>query len=137
MIKELYSMGHEGNVSLDKKNGTVKIVLNPRLYSQNVVLRASYRFTEDFDVIVDGDPLTELVVSIKIRKNEKFGVDDLDSIVNGFFAELIHASVEDLQARRYADTRNALIGAALKSMIPDIQKSNENKSAEDISQKEK
>lgn len=122
----------EKNVFVDKKNGLVKIILNPRLYAQNVVLRASYRFIEDFDVIVDGDPLSELVVTIKVHRGAKFGADDLDSVVNDFFAELIHSSVEEMQARRYADTRNALIGAALKSMIPGVSKLADGDSSKDL-----
>ncbi len=120
----------EKNVFMDKENGLVKIVLNPRLYAQNVVLRASYRFLDDFDVVVGGDPLSELVVTIKVRRGAKSDADNLDCAVDDFFAELIHSSVEEMQARRYADTRNALIGAALKSMVPGVSKL-----ADDVSSK--
>jgi|GEM_PF-753948 len=110
------------NIILDETAKTVKITLNPRLYPQTTVMRAAYRFTDDFNVVVDGDPLSKIFVAIKVRsEDEKTATnDDLEQIANTFFSELIHANVEETQARRYADTRNALIGAALRNMVPQI-----------------
>ncbi len=110
------------SIVLDENAKTVKITLNPRLYPQTVVMRASYRFIDDFDVIVDGDPLSKIFVTIKVRsEDEKTSTKgDLEQIANTFFSELIHANVEETQSRRYADTRNALIGAALRNLIPQI-----------------
>lgn len=106
------------NIKIDVKNKAVDICLNPRLYPQSVVMRATYRFIDDFNVIVDGDPLSDIFVRFKIKPGDTAGKEDMEELVNAFFAELIHANVEETQARRYADTRNALIGAALKNMIP-------------------
>lgn len=110
------------NIVFDESAKTVKLTLNPRLYPQTVVMRASYRFTDDFDVVVDGDPLSKIFVAIKVRsEDEKTATkEDLEQIANTFFSELIHANVEETQSRRYADTRNALIGAALRNMMPQI-----------------
>ncbi len=85
-------------------------------------MRASYRFIDDFDVIVDGDPLSKIVVTLKIKEEDKKGASkkDMEKLVSTFFSELIHANVEETQARRYADTRNALIGAALRSLMPQV-----------------
>lgn len=107
------------NLVLDESAKTVKITLNPRLYPQTVVMRASYRFTDDFDVIVDGDPLSSIFVTLKVKAEDAESTTrkDLEQLENAFFSELIHANVEETQSRRYADTRNALIGAALRNLM--------------------
>ncbi|MBU4246439.1 MAG: (Fe-S)-binding protein [Nanoarchaeota archaeon] len=107
------------NLVLDESAKTVKITLNPRLYPQTVVMRAAYRFTDDFDVIVDGDPLSSIFVTLKVKAEdvESTTRKDLEQLENAFFSELIHANVEETQSRRYADTRNALIGAALRNLM--------------------
>lgn len=119
------------SISIDEKEKTVKILLNPRLYSQSAILAAAYRFTGGFDVIVEGDPINEIMVFLKIKKEDAEDAkrcaeikntlrSDLEALSNAFFSELLHSSVEESQARRYADTRNALIGAALRGIYPAI-----------------
>ncbi|MCK5333809.1 MAG: hypothetical protein KAJ24_04810 [Candidatus Aenigmarchaeota archaeon] len=110
---------HE-NISINENGKTVTIKLNPRLYSQSVIMRAAYRFTEDFDVAVDGDPLDKITVVFKVCAEDKKEAkkEDLEAISAAFHNELLHASVEETQARRYADTRNALIGAAVRQLMP-------------------
>ena len=107
-------------VKIDEKKKCVLFALNPRLYPQTVVMRASYRFIDDFDVVVDGDPLSTISVTIKAKKEDDASYSELEELAAAFFRELIHANVEETQARRYADTRNALIGAALRSMMPSV-----------------
>lgn len=115
-------MAKPASVSIDEKEKCVNIILNPRLYPQSTVMRASYRFIDDFDVIVDGDPLSKIFVTLKIKPEDKNSATkkEMEQLANTFFSELIHANVEETQARRYADTRNALIGAALRSMMPQV-----------------
>ena len=110
---------HE-NISIDENEKTVTLKLNPRLYSQSVIMRAAYRFTEDFDVAVEGDPLDKITVVFKVCEEDKKEAkkEDLEAISAAFHNELLHASVEETQARRYADTRNALIGAAVRQLMP-------------------
>lgn len=104
------------NVDIDLKKKTIRINLNTMLYPRTVVMRAAYSFTESFDIGVDGDNLSTVIL-IKVRTSDVKN-DDFEDIVYRFYSELIHASVEETQARRYADTRNALIGAALRTIIP-------------------
>lgn len=107
------------NVTFDEKEKIVTVALNPRLYPQSVIMRAAYRFTEDFDVVVDGDPLDKITAVFKVRKEDKKEAthEDLEELSDAFYSELLHASVEETQARRYADTRNALIGAAVSQLM--------------------
>lgn len=105
------------NVKVDTSKGTVTMKINPRLYPQSAVMRAAYRFIDSFDVVVSGDPLKEVNVEISLKEGETAAASELEQVVKSFNAELIHASVEEVQARRYADTRNALIGAAVRSML--------------------
>jgi len=107
-------------VKINEKKKSILLALNARLYPQTVVMRASYRFIDDFDVIVDGDPLSTISVIIRAKKEDDASYSELEELASAFFRELIHANVEETQARRYADTRNALIGAALKSMMPSV-----------------
>ena len=107
-------------VKINEKKKSILLSLSPRLYPQTVVMRASYRFIDDFDVIVDGDPLSTIFVTIRAKREDDASYSDLEELASAFFRELIHANVEETQARRYADTRNALIGAALRSMMPSV-----------------
>ena len=53
------------NIKTDIGKKQVILNLNPRLYPQTVVMRASYRFIDSFDVIVEGDPLSDIVANIQ------------------------------------------------------------------------
>lgn len=106
------------NIQIDEKNKTMTVKINPQLYASSCVMRASYRFTDDFNVKVDGDPMSELIVSFKSKEDgETPSKKDFEDLADVFYNELIHTNVEEEQARRYADTRNALIGAAMKTII--------------------
>lgn len=107
-------------ITIDEKGKSILLAINPRLYPQTAVMRASYRFIDDFSVIVDGDPLSTIYVTIKAKPEDSASYSELEELAHAFFKELIHANVEETQARRYADTRNALIGAALRSMAPSV-----------------
>ncbi len=121
-------------VKINEKKKCILLALNPRLYPQTVVMRASYRFIDDFDVIVDGDTLSTITVTIRAKKEDDASYSELEELASAFFRELIHANVEETQARRYADTRNALIGAALRSMMPAVTA--KEKSAKDVERKD-
>lgn len=131
------------SITIDEKNKSARISLNPTLYPQSAVMRAAYRFTDGFDVVVDGDALSKIVVTLKAKPEDKAAATkaDIEKLANAFFSELIHANVEELQARRYADTRNALIGAALRNLslaAPDaIAKLNEALAAKTMPEKSK
>ena len=106
------------NIQIDEKNKMLIVKINPQLYASSCVMRASYRFTDDFNVKVDGDPMSELIVSFKSKDTEDTpSKKDFEDLADVFYNELIHTNVEEEQARRYADTRNALIGAAMKTII--------------------
>ena len=122
------------SVLFDEKRGTITILINPRMYSQLIIMRAAYRFIDDFDVKVDGDPMKEFSIFFKLKTNETYNLDDLKALADAFFTELVHTSVEEAQARRYADIRNALVGAALRNITPNIDVE---KLAEKIQEKNK
>ncbi|MCK5473788.1 MAG: hypothetical protein KAI53_00135 [Candidatus Aenigmarchaeota archaeon] len=107
-------------VYFDLSKKVLTISLNPRLYPQNIVMRAAYRFIDDFDVKVCGDSLSEFKVRFKSKDTKGISKEDFDALSDAFFTELVHTSVEEAQARRYADIRNALVGAALKNMVPSV-----------------
>lgn len=118
-------------IQINEKGKSILLAINPRLYPQTAVMRASYRFIDDFSVIVDGDPLSTIYVTIKAKPEDTATYEELEDLAHAFFKELIHANVEETQARRYADTRNALIGAALRSMMPSVlAKEKEEKSSD-------
>ena len=113
-------MPEKKKVSFDAQGRIVVVSLNPRLYSQNIIMRAAYRFIDDFDVRVEGDPFSEFKVSFKAKTDEPVSREDLEALCDAFFTELVHVSVEEVQARRYADIRNALVGAALRNIVPQV-----------------
>ncbi len=91
----------------------ITITLSPALYSKNVVMRAAYRLLENYIVWVGGDGVEKIVVKIKPQEDgQKIDKDVLDI----FFIELLQAHMEETNAERYAEIRNALVSTAINAL---------------------
>ena len=98
---------------ISKEGSSTIIKLSPALYPKNVVIRAAYRLLSNYVVWVGGDGIENIVVKIKPQE-EKEELDE--NIMDLFFVELLQASMEEMQAERYAQIRNALVSTAINAL---------------------
>ena len=97
------------NFEIDSEKGIVIISVNPKLYSLDVVYSAAYIFTEKCFVLLDGDPLQEIIVELKPKSQDV----NLEVIGREFNNELINYANYDLQFKRNARLREILLGKIL------------------------
>lgn len=58
------------DIQIDKKNNTVKLIVDTRFYGYGAVLNAAKAYTESCWVYVDGDIEDKLLVTLKPKTNE-------------------------------------------------------------------
>ena len=104
----------EGSVEIHPNEKYVLISVNPRIYPMDIVLSAGYTFLEKCYVLVDGDPVEELVVELR----PKDIATDLVKTAREFNNELV----------RYANHAIAIVKSAKlrESIIANVMKGKEN-----------
>lgn len=80
------------NISVNEEENSVVISVNPRLYKAHFIMRAADDIHEEFgykqmDVIVDGDPYTEILV--KFIPREKKRREELLKLAYHFTTQLL------------------------------------------------
>lgn len=71
------------NIKLAKDS--VELVINPKVYSLDVVYSAAYVFLDKAYVLLDGDPKKKIIVKLKAKKKadlEKLGLEFMNELVN-------------------------------------------------------
>jgi len=71
------------NIKLGKDS--VELVINPKVYSLDVVYSAAYVFLDKAYVLLDGDPKKKIIVKLKAKKKadlEKLGLEFMNELVN-------------------------------------------------------
>ncbi|OYT54787.1 MAG: hypothetical protein B6U72_01590 [Candidatus Altiarchaeales archaeon ex4484_2] len=79
------------NVKVDPQGRFVVIRINPRLYKQHIIMRAADDLIhghKDYDVIIDGDPDTEIKAKF-IPKSRKATREELLSVAYRFNTILV------------------------------------------------
>lgn len=102
------------NFEIDLEKGIVIMSLNPKLYSLDVVFSAAYIFTEKCYVLLDGDPLQEIMVELKPKSQDM----DLKAIGREFNNELINYANYDLQFKRNARLREIFLQRIMLTNLP-------------------
>jgi len=90
---------------INNEKGTVTLSINPKLYSMDVVYSASYVFTENCYVMLDGDPNHEIIVELKPKSNDT----ELAKTAMEFSNELINYASYEAQCRRNSKLREILM----------------------------
>lgn len=101
------------NFGTDSEKGIVSISVNPKLYSLDVVYSAAYIFTEKCYVLLDGDPLQEIIVELK----PKFPNVNLEELGREFNNELINYANYDLQFKKNIRLREILLQKILLTNV--------------------
>lgn len=99
----------QGNLEINKKDNVVMISVNPKIYPLDVVLSSAYLFTNDYYVLVDGDPVEEIIVELRPKdKNE-----DIEKIGRNFNNELINYATYTVQTIKNEKLREAILNRVM------------------------
>lgn len=97
------------NFEIDKKENSVFLSINPKIYPLEVIYSAGYVLLDRTYVILDGNPEEEIIVQLK-AKNKK---ENLEELALDFNNELISYAVYVVQAARTDEIRKAIVERAL------------------------
>lgn len=103
------------NFEVDAKKQFVKIFVNTTLFPLSVVQSAAYAFIDRAYVQLEGDPNTEIVVTMKPKDSKKANLKDLEIMAREFNNELINFAVYEMQARRNLRLREMLLRRAVET----------------------
>ena len=97
-----------GNLEIDKKEGVVRISINPKIYSMDVIYGAAHAFTRDNYVLLDGDEEIEIIVELK--PFEKQGLEELG---RKFCNRLLSYQIYRKRMKENETVRNLILYKAL------------------------
>ena len=92
------------NFEVDKGRNIVLISVNPRVYPLNVIFSASYLIMNQAFAIIDGDPESEIVVSLRPRKGQK-----LEELARNFNDQLLNYAVNNAESKKTEKLREELV----------------------------
>ena len=107
--------------NLNKKDSSIIIKVNPKIYPLHTIYSASYVFLDKCYIMLDGDPKKEIMVELRLKENSNL---ELDILAKEFFNELLNYAFYEEQSRKNAPLRNTLLKAALIGNI--IEEESEN-----------
>jgi len=109
------------NYEIDSKNGIVIVSINPKIYSLDIVYSAAYIFTEKCYVLLDGDPLQEIIAELRPKSKD----EDLKKIGMEFNNELINYANYDSQSRKNVRLREILLQRAMLTNLAPSKDANQ------------
>lgn len=107
----------EGNLEINEKEGYVWISVNPKIYSLAVIYSAAYVFIDDSYVLIDGDPLEEIIVELRPKEKK-----DLKTLGREFNTELVNYAAYAANCARNAKLREAILRRVLLTNDIEMQK---------------
>jgi His-Xaa-Ser system protein HxsD len=97
----------EQNFELNEKRQTALVSVNPKIYPLSAVFSAAYSMLDKAFVVLDGNPETEIVVSLKPRLNQP-----LEQLARQFNDELISSAVNQSESKKTRLLRDEIIKQA-------------------------
>lgn len=104
-------MKEKYNFKIDPQQKSVLIEVPTSIYPVSVILHAAYVFIEEAKVIVEEGGDNKIIVNF--IPEGKVEEKDLEELAYQFNVQLISSFCEEVESRKYAQTRNALMRAAL------------------------
>jgi len=98
-----------GNLEIDKKEGVVRISVNPKIYSMSVIYGAAHAFTRDNYVLLDGDDEIEIIVELKPMEKSQ----NLEELGRKFCNRLLSYQVYKQKSKENETVRNLILYRAL------------------------
>ncbi|MFP4424134.1 MAG: hypothetical protein ACLFP2_02785 [Candidatus Woesearchaeota archaeon] len=87
---------------------TAQLSINPRIYPLDTIYSASYVLLDEAYILLDGDPDTEVKVSIKPKSGQ-----DPEELGYRFHNQLINYAVYKEQVKKNQDIRKVILQRAL------------------------
>jgi len=110
-------MAKEDNFELDHEKNIVLVSVNPKVYPLEVVFSSAYMMMDQAFVVIDGNPETEIVVSLRPRSSQS-----LSQLARSFNDELLNYAVNFSQAKKTEKLRESLIKQAFAGHSRDAEK---------------
>lgn len=101
----------EGNLEIREKEGYVWVSVNPKICSLDVIYSAAYMFLETCYVMIDGDPMEEVIV--ELRPKNQTELTDLRMLGREFNNELINYANYAVQCIRTVGIRETILKRVL------------------------
>ena len=98
-----------GNLEIDKKEGVVRIGVNPKIYSMSVIWGAAHAFTKDNYVLLDGGEDAKIIVELKPMEKSQ----NLEELGRKFCNRLLSYLVYRQKMKENEAVRNLIICRAL------------------------
>ena len=101
------------NIDLTKKNVSIEVLTS--IFPISTILHAAYHFIEEAKVIVDQDKdrnKDKIIVTFIPEENQVKELD-LEELAYEFNIQLINSFLEDVESKRHAGLREALMKAAI------------------------
>ncbi|HLD87278.1 MAG TPA: hypothetical protein VJB12_04395 [Candidatus Nanoarchaeia archaeon] len=95
--------------NVEIRDGSAFISINPKIYGLEIVFSASYLFTDDYYIVIDGNTQEELLVEIRPKKSS-----DLEKAASDFNNELVNYAAYATQLARTFHTRQAVLHRVMK-----------------------
>ena len=94
-----------GNIEINEREGYAFFLINPKIYSIDIIYAAAYVMIDRAFVILDGDPKKE--IKVEIRKKESH--HDLKKLVISFNEELLNYAAYKVQSERNKSIREIIL----------------------------
>ena len=101
-----------------KKDSTV-LKINPKIYPLEVIYSASYVFLDRAYILLDGNPESEILITLKPK-----AVEDLDKLSGEFLNELINYADYRERAEQTKKIRETILQRALITNDPSVLQDN-------------
>jgi His-Xaa-Ser system protein HxsD len=110
------------NLEINKEEYYVMVSVNPKFYPVDVVMSAAYIFSERCYVLVDGDPVDEIIVKLIPKEKgadvEKLGREFNNELVD--YANHIISSIKNAKLREAILNRVLLTNSLEKEELKDL-----------------
>lgn len=98
-------------VKINEKENKIIVSINPKLYPLEVICGAAYVFLDKAYIYLDGDPKSEILISIKGKK--KVTKTNLTKMGGEFLNELLNHSLRYSISKSNKKIREYILGACL------------------------
>lgn len=92
------------NMEINKKERTLRVSINPKIYSLPVIYSALYSFLDKAYIYIDGDPGEEIIVTLIPKTSE----EELETLGRELNNELINCAAFAVRMKNIKEIRNTV-----------------------------
>ena len=129
-------MGEEINSlsenSSELSEDSIKIKLNPKIYSMQIIYSAAYALLDKAYIVLDGNPETEISAEIFSKGSGSEGLESLEKLKQRFHDELINYGNYYSSLNRDKEIVKMILERALFSANPSLAEEAEEKEIQEL-----